>query len=307
MTDMSLQFQQNMNEERTQFSFTPSELKGLPEDMIDALEVDPADPLKQRRFLSLKYPHYVPAMKHLVNDDVRRKLQTAFDSRCKDTNAPLLVGLTQRRAQVAALLGYPHHAAYITEVRMAGSADRVHSFLEDLTQRLEPLVQAEMRDLLELKRAHCEERGQPFDGVVRAWDFRYLVDKYEKARFQVSPKPKRPSAHRTSRHRTDGRRERTEAPGRRTTDSANSGLGAWLRCRTPSRSTCRCRGSWRGSWECTRTCWASNLWRCRKPRRPCGTSMCNCSWSTTRPRASWSATFTWICFHAKVTAVSDRG
>jgi Zn-dependent oligopeptidase len=80
MTEMSLQFQQNLNEDTTRFSFTLSELAGLPEDVLGGLEADPADP--SRRLLTLKYPHYVPAMRHIVSDSVRRQLQTAFDGRC---------------------------------------------------------------------------------------------------------------------------------------------------------------------------------------------------------------------------------
>ena len=85
---MSLQFQQNMNEEKTTFAFHPTELAGLPEDLLQTLDKDPADPAGERRILTLKYPHYMPAMKYIVSDTVRRTLQTAFDSRCVTLGPP---------------------------------------------------------------------------------------------------------------------------------------------------------------------------------------------------------------------------
>ena len=49
------------------------------------------------------------------------------------------------------LLGYPTHAAFITETRMAKTPEAVKSFLQDLGKRLTPLAEAETQVLLKLK------------------------------------------------------------------------------------------------------------------------------------------------------------
>ena len=69
------------------------------------------------------------------------------------------------------VLGYPTHAAYVEEVRMAKNPDNVKSFLKDLKIKLQNLWSKEKEKMLELKEAESKKLGIEFDGKINKEDF----------------------------------------------------------------------------------------------------------------------------------------
>ena len=69
------------------------------------------------------------------------------------------------------VLGYPTHAAYVEEVRMAKNPDNVKMFLTDLKTKLQKLWSKEQDKMLELKKAESKELGFDFDGKINKEDF----------------------------------------------------------------------------------------------------------------------------------------
>lgn len=180
LSNLCIDFNKNLNEDTTSLSFTRDELGGLPEDFLSSLEKD-GEKLK----VTLKYPHYFPTMKKCFVPETRRKLEEAFNSRCKEENSAILKELVELRAQKSSLLGFTTHADFVLEMNMAKSGKKVASFLEELARKLKPLGDEERSVILKLKEKECQKRNLPFRGELHAWDTRYFMTQVEETQYAV--------------------------------------------------------------------------------------------------------------------------
>ncbi|XP_077331996.1 thimet oligopeptidase isoform X2 [Lithobates pipiens] len=181
ISTLSIDFSKNLNEDITFLPFTREELGGLPDDFLNSLEKDEDGKLK----VTLKYPHYFPLMKKCFVPETRRKVELAFNSRCKEENNKILRELVKLREEKSSLLGFETHADFILEMNMAKNSKTVASFLDELSQKLKPLGEQERAVMWELKRKECEKRGLEFDGQINAWDMRYFMNQVEETTYSV--------------------------------------------------------------------------------------------------------------------------
>lgn len=111
-------------------------------------------------------------MKFATNAETRRKVFIQNENKCNQ-NAALFKEAVVLRDEAARLLGYPDHASFRLEDKMAKTSKVVNDFLGDLRQRLVAGGEKEKAHLLEVKKADLEARGLPFDGKYYLWDARY--------------------------------------------------------------------------------------------------------------------------------------
>lgn len=110
--------------------------------------------------------------------ETRRDVATARET-AYGNNLDLVAEGIGYRKEIASLLGYPSWAHFITETRMTGSPEVPLKFLADLRAQAKPGAKRDYDRLLELKRSHLIESGQPADKVVlEAWDTSYVEDPY---------------------------------------------------------------------------------------------------------------------------------
>ncbi|KAM7368707.1 hypothetical protein PAMP_013019 [Pampus punctatissimus] len=181
ISELSIEFNKNLNEDNTVLVFSERELGGLADSYLNGLERT-AD---GRYEVTLKYPHYYPLMKRCHNSETRRKMETAFHSRCKEVNTAILEQLIQLRAKVAGLLGYSSHANYVLEINMAKNASNVCDFLDVFYETLKPIGIKERKYILAIKKRECLMKGYHFDGKINAWDLPYYMNQVEQCKFAV--------------------------------------------------------------------------------------------------------------------------
>ncbi|XP_035802476.1 neurolysin, mitochondrial isoform X2 [Amphiprion ocellaris] len=182
ISELSIEFNKNLNEDNTFLVFSERELGGLADSYLNGL-----DKTAEGRYkVTLEYPHYYPLMKRCHNPETRRKMETAFHSRCKEVNTAILEQLIQLRAKVADLLGYSSHANYVLGINMAKNASNVSDFLDTFYETLKPIGIKERKYILALKKRECLMKGFQFDGKINAWDLPYYMNQVEQCKFAVN-------------------------------------------------------------------------------------------------------------------------
>lgn len=174
LVDLEAQFGRNLNEVKDYALFTKAQLAGLPEDYVSRLLREGG-----KYKVTLDYPDYFPFMDNATDPGARRTLEALFNNRGASLNLPLLKEVLALRLKAARLLGYPTHAAFILEQRMAKDPRTVAAFLSRLRGRLQPLAREELVVLASLKRAM---EGPSSDGIIHAWDWRFYDNLLKKTK-----------------------------------------------------------------------------------------------------------------------------
>ncbi|KAI0847537.1 Metalloprotease [Daldinia vernicosa] len=171
LSQISIEFQKNLNEENGGLWFTKEELDGVPSDVTDGLEKGTGENEGKLK-LSFKYPDLFPTLKFAKNPETRKKVFIANENKTNQ-NVALFKETVLLRDEGARLLGYPNHAAFRIEDKMAKEPATVNAFLSDLRKRLAPGGEKETKHLLELKKKDEESRGLKPDGNYYLWDHRF--------------------------------------------------------------------------------------------------------------------------------------
>ncbi|KAF2731687.1 zincin [Polyplosphaeria fusca] len=173
LSEISILFQKNLNEEAGGLWFTPQELEGVPDDLVSSLKKGEGEH-EGKLWLTFKYPDLFPTQKYAKSADTRKKLFVENENKCNQ-NVPLFREAVVLRDEAARLLGYNNHAEFKIEDKMAKLPKTVDDFLGDLRTRLAPGGEQEIAKLLELKKQDLKERGisDGSESHYFLWDHRY--------------------------------------------------------------------------------------------------------------------------------------
>lgn len=176
LTKLGIEFETNIAEDQTKVPLQLSELKGVPEDVVNR-HVKVGNVV----LLGLDGPTYGMTMDYCENATTRQKVWTMYRRRGGMKNVRVLEKLLKLRAEGAALLGYANTVDYEIETRMAKNSQTVAKFYTDLEPIVRKKAEAERDELLAAKRKHTKDSKATFD----PWDYAFYKNLVKEKKYSV--------------------------------------------------------------------------------------------------------------------------
>lgn len=173
LNELTRAFRKNPIDENGGVWFLLDELEGVPEDVMSGLEKG-KDENEGKLRTTFEIPDFSPTMRYANNDETRKRLYIAYQNKCVQ-NVPLFKETMILRHEAATLLGYPNHAAFRIEDKMAKKPENVNAFLNDLVSKMTPYGQIEIEMLKQFKKSDLESRDKVFDGKLYVWDYAFYT------------------------------------------------------------------------------------------------------------------------------------
>ena len=193
LSSLTLKFSENVLAETNKYELhltNEEDLKGLPEGEKEAAALLAKSKGKEGWLITLAYPSYIPFMKYAENRELRKTIAIAAGAQCfkKDefNNEAIVLKIAKLRHQRANLLGYATHAHFVLEERMAGTPEKVFTFLNDLLEKARPFADKEFKQL--------EDFAKELDGLdhLEKWDSAFYSEKLKNKLFNLDDEKLKP-------------------------------------------------------------------------------------------------------------------
>ena len=194
LSELSLGFGENVLNETNEYELLvtdQNDLAGLPDYAKEAALAMAKEKGKTGWLFTLQAPSYLPFIQHADNRELRQKIWTASNQKGfkgdKNDNKAIVGKIVALRYERAVLLGYKTHADFVLQESMAGSAERVTKFLDELVTYAKPVAVAEMAELT----AYAKKQGFAGDRL-QPWDSAYYSEKLKKEKYALDDEQLKP-------------------------------------------------------------------------------------------------------------------
>ncbi len=186
LAKLKLSFGENVLAETNKYELhltRETDLEGLPDGVVEGARLLAESRKKEGWLFTLDYPSYLPFMKYSANRELRKLLYLAFASKGYHgdalDNTELVLQIARLRLERARLLGYPTHAHFVLEERMADTPDKVMEFLNELLEKAKPAAIQEFKEL--------ENFAKATGGIdqLEKWDSAYYSEKLKQKLFDL--------------------------------------------------------------------------------------------------------------------------
>jgi peptidyl-dipeptidase Dcp len=167
-----------------------SDLKGLPEDTIEAAHALAKSEGKGGWIFTLDHPSYIPFVTYADNRELRKELAIAAGKKAFQNNEfdnqENVLKIANLRYERANLLGYETHSHFVLEERMAQNPENVKIFLNDLLAKAKPASEREF--------AQLSKFAKESDGIetLEKWDGGYYSEKLKQQLFDFDDEQLKP-------------------------------------------------------------------------------------------------------------------
>ena len=178
LSKLSVQFESNINTDKTVIKAVKEELAGIDNDTLQAFEKDD----NGNYILKMDYPTQANIMAHCSISETRKRYSRAFNNRAYPANAKILNEMIELRDNLAHELGFESYAHLNIDDQMAKSPERVQEFLFHLITQSQDKYKKEFEQLLlELP----ENIELDSDGKINSWDYAYIKEQYRQKHFKL--------------------------------------------------------------------------------------------------------------------------
>jgi len=188
LSKITTKFEENLMDTVNDFAHfveNINELKGVPEDTLQAAQEAASADGKTGYKFTLHFPSYMPVLQYCENRELRELLYRAYATRASEfgkadwDNTPLISEILKLRQESANLLSYKNYAEMSLATKMADAPIEVISFLDNLAQRAKPFAKSDMQELTE----YASKLGIT---DMQAWDVAFVSEKLREEKYAFS-------------------------------------------------------------------------------------------------------------------------
>lgn len=183
LVTLGQQFDENIASDVRTLDVDPKDLDGLPDDFRRA---HPAG-ANGKATLTTNNTDYQPVMTYATSATTRAALWKLYRQRGDPKNVAVLKRMLEARQELAAALGFPTWADYITGDKMIGSRQSTDTFITRIVNASESRMKADYAAVL--ARRQRDVRGST---QVDAWDSGYYQEKVKAEQYNFDSQSVRP-------------------------------------------------------------------------------------------------------------------
>ncbi len=167
------------------------DLKGLTENQLATAKetADGMENAKGKYAFTIHLPSMEPFLQNCQNRELRKKLWTAYSTRCLDgnySNKKIINEIVNLRLEKAKILGFDNYANYVLDDCMAKNADNVYELLMKVW---EPALAKAKEEAVQYQKMMAKDG---ISGELQPYDWRYYSEKLRKEKYDLNDDDIRP-------------------------------------------------------------------------------------------------------------------